>query len=276
MKRIRLFVIGLAAILVVFAMAADVSAQTAQNGIFKVVKIQGAARYWTTGNAASQPLKTGTILRPGTVIQTAANSYVDLVLNNPKAVGSSATVASTAPQSISYQPKAEQDAIRLFENTVLGVDKLTTLQTGADTVTETQLDLKVGRIFGTVKKLSASSKYEIKIPNGVAGIRGTIYFLDASGVLTVVSGSVLLAYYTPDGALVTQVVDAGQQFDSRTGQITSVPDSMLKDLLQLAHIFSLTQNMGPMNFTQDQTVFFVSPTHGRHKGPPFTPPGPPP
>jgi len=57
---------------------------------------------------------------------------------------------------------------------VLSIDKLTVDQTGVDTISDTQLDLKAGSIFGTVKKLAVGSKYEVKIPNGVAGIRGTI------------------------------------------------------------------------------------------------------
>ena len=57
-----------------------------------------------------------------------------------------------------------------MENSALGIDKLTSMDTGSDSVTETQLDLKAGHIMGSVKKLSAASKYEVKIPNGVAGI----------------------------------------------------------------------------------------------------------
>ena len=78
--------------------------------------------------------------------------------------------------------------VRIWENTLLGIDKLTETQTGADVVTETQLDLKAGHIFGTVKKMSAASKYEVKIPNGVAGIRGTVYDISAEGVVKVSVG----------------------------------------------------------------------------------------
>ena len=70
---------------------------------------------------------------------------------------------------LTYQPTAEQNIVRLWENTLMGVDKLTEMHTGADVVTETQLDLKAGHITGSVKKMSAASKYEVKMPNGVAG-----------------------------------------------------------------------------------------------------------
>ena len=83
--------------------------------------------------------------------------------------------------------------MRLWGNTLLSIDKLTSTQTGADEVTETQLDLKAGHIFGTVKKMSAGSKYEVKVPNGVAGIRGTVYDISADGVIKVLSGSCVVA-----------------------------------------------------------------------------------
>jgi hypothetical protein len=162
----------------------------------------------------------GDIIKAGTLIQTAAKSHVDLILGD-----GSAPVARPVPgEMISYQPMAEQNLVRLWENTLLGIDKLTITQTGADEVTETQLDLKAGHIFGMVKKMSAASKYEVKIPNGVAGIRGTIYDISAEGVVKVLVGSVVLAYVGPDGTVVTQVVMGLQQFDARTGVLMQLPD----------------------------------------------------
>jgi hypothetical protein len=158
-----------------------------------------------------------------------------------------------------YQPKTEQDAVRIFENTVLGIDKLTVDQTGADTVTETQLDLKAGSIFGAVKKLSAASKYEIKIPTGVAGIRGTIYFISADGVLRVLTGSVVLAYVSADGSVVTQVIAAGQQFDLRNAQFSSATGSALNDMRSLAKNFSPGLRWPPTILIPDHTLCPVSP-----------------
>src|SRR5262249_20234599 len=152
---------------------------------------------------------------------------------------------------------------RIFENTVLGIDKLTIDQTGADTVTETQLDLKAGSIFGTVKKLSAASKYEIKIPNGVAGIRGTIFSLSADGTLRTFSGSVVLAYVGADGSVITQVVPAGQQFDTHSGQMSPLAASVVTEMQTLASAFRLGSHLPPVFFTGDQTIHYVSPTRGR-------------
>ena len=196
MKRIRPLIGGLVAGVIALAMVTTLSAQTAQDGIAKVVKIKGSARYMNNTGGTWQPLRSGSVLKPGAIVQTASGSYVDVVLNNasaawsplPLASASGSPAASPPASGLAYQPKAEQDAVRIFENTVLSIDKLTIDQTGVDTVTDTELDLKAGSIMGTVKKLSTASKYEVKVPNGVAGIRGTIYWLSASGQLSVVQG----------------------------------------------------------------------------------------
>src|SRR5947199_36035 len=108
------------------------------------------------------------------------------------------------------------------------------LRTGADIVSETQLDLQRGRLFGNVKKMSAASRYEVKLPNGVAGIRGTIYTLSSDGVVQVLVGSAVIAYVGPDGNTVTQVVMGGQQFDARNGQVTPIPNFNQKEMVKLA------------------------------------------
>src|SRR5206468_9073375 len=121
-------------------------------------------------------------------------------------------------------PKAEQDVIRLMQDTVLALDKLAVVDTGADQVTDTQLDLRSGKIFGTVKKLSTASHYEIKLPNGVAGVRGTIYTISSSGVVQVLVGQVVISWTAPDGTVQTVTVNGGFQFDASTGLITPIPN----------------------------------------------------
>ena len=166
-------------------------------------------------------------------------------------------------RSRSYNPNADQNIVRLFENTVLQVDKLTSMETGAGTVSETQLDLQRGRIFGNVKKMSAASRYEVKLPNGVAGIRGTIYTLSAEGVVQVLVGSVVIAYVGADGNTVTQVVMGGQQFDAKTGQVTSIPDFNQKEMVKLAKESRIGPTTPATTFTVDHTIYYVSPTIGQ-------------
>jgi hypothetical protein len=217
MKETRRLLNSLVACGVVLAMVSTLAAQTVNQGAAKVVRLKGSARY-STGNNVWQPLKAGDVVKPGTMVQTAAKSSVDFVLGD----GSAPVARPVAGEMLTYQPTAEQNLVRLWENTLLSVDKMTVTETGADVVTETQLDLKAGHIFGTVKKMSAASKYEVKIPNGVAGIRGTTYDISAEGVIKVLAGSVVLAYVGPDGTVVTQVIMGSQQFDARTGVLSQI------------------------------------------------------
>ncbi len=269
MKETKSFVKSLLVCAVAVAMATSLSAQTAVSA--KVVRIQGNARY-TTGNNVWLPLKVGLKLKAGTVVQTAQNSKVDLVLGEGEATALRPAMASPK-ESLAYQPSSEQDTVRIFENSVLGVDKLTTMQTGADVVSETQLDLRAGRIMGNVKKMSAASKYEVKLPNGVAGIRGTIYWLSAEGVIKVLTGSVVLAYVGSDGTVVTQVVMGGQQFDARTGQLTQIPEADRQMLGKEVKAMGIGAAVVPTTFAVDHTVYFVSPTIDHHVSVQSPPPG---
>lgn len=250
---IQRLVVGVAAM----ALVAGATAQNANQATAKVTRIKGSARY-VSGNNVWQTLKVGQILGPGTTIQTAANSMVDVVLG----AGEAYAPRPTLGEYLYYQPLEEQNVVRIYADSVLALDKLTVAKTGADEVSETQLDLKAGSIFGKVKKLSAASKYEIKIPNGVAGIRGTIFFISADGILSVLVGSVVIAYVAPDGSVITQVVNGGYQFDARTGQITPLPDLKKQELTKTAQQAAIGLNPPPNTYPFDYTYKYISPTVG--------------
>ena len=221
MKETRSILNSLIACGVALAMVSTLAAQSGDQSAAKVVRLKGAVRS-STGNNVWQPLKVGDVVRPGTAIQTAADSRVDLVLGD-----ASAPVARPIPADMmSYMPMAEQNIVRLWENTLMGVDKLTEMRTGEAVVSETALDLKAGRITGSVKKMSAASKYEVKLPKGVAGIRGTVYecLAERDGVIKVREGSMVVAYTGANGSIVTQVVMSLQMFDIRTGTHSQIPD----------------------------------------------------
>ncbi len=266
MKTIRSLRNGLIVCGVALAMAATLSAQNVTQSKAKVVRIKGYARF-SVGNNVWQPLKAGEILRAGTVIQTGVEkgSFVDLVLGDVDAPVSSASGGAAATPVISrsfYQPTAEQNTVRVWENSLLGIDKLTSMETGAGPVTETQLDLKAGRIFGNVKKMSAASRYEVKIPNGVAGIRGTIYDITAEGVIRVAAGSVVLSFVGADGNPVLQEVPAGQEFDARTLKMSPLPASEQDMMLKLPRGIIETEGPPTVNVVPD-VLERLSPTTGK-------------
>lgn len=266
MKRTRSLVNGLFACAIALAMVTSLAAQTTE-GAAKVIRIKGPARF-STGNNVWQPLKVGDVLKAGTVIQTSteANSYVDLALGDgtapiPSAPSYTPSIATSSGGG--YQASAEQNIVRVFENSALGIDKLTMQQTGADEVTDTQLDLKAGRILGSVKKMSAASKYEVKLPNGVAGIRGTIYDISASGVVRVLTGSVVIAFVNSDGSVTTKVVTAGKQFNPTTGMVTDMTRADITALVKSWRSTIIVVN-APTTYTVDHTIYNVSPVRGGH------------
>ncbi|MFM2082061.1 MAG: hypothetical protein RL380_752 [Verrucomicrobiota bacterium] len=215
----------------IFAVAAAfcITAVTlnAAEGSARVSRVKGAAR-WSADNKNWKTLAEGDILKSGAVIQTASESWVDVILYD-------AEFTYSQPQPVVRQfnygvgQDAQQNVIRLRENTVLAIDRLFSQGTGSGNVTETQLDLRAGRVFGNVKKLSGASKYEVKLPNGVAGIRGTLFDLSANGILTVFFGSVAISYYDGSGQLVTKVVLANERLDLNTNQLTRLTGSEGKD-----------------------------------------------
>ncbi len=267
MKRNRSLTYAVIACGLALALTASLNAaQTVVDGAAKVIRIKGSARY-TTGNNIWQPVKLGAVLKPGTIIQTSKEkgSYVDLALGDgnaavPAEASGAVFTPSTPSSTSSYAPKAEQDIVRVTEDSALGIDKLTWEETGADVVTETQLDLKQGRIIGTVKKLTPASRYEIKLPNGVAGIRGTIYDITANGLVRVFAGTVVVAWVGADGSTVTKVVGPGKQFDPRTGEVTPIPGGEFKILQAIINdLRTGTLRTGKSNYTIDQTIYMVSP-----------------
>jgi hypothetical protein len=161
---------------------------------------------------------------------------------------------------LTYAPAAEQNMVRIWENSRMAIDKLTRTDTGADVVTDTELDLQAGHIFGSVKKMSAASKYEVKIPAGVAGIRGTVYDISVEGVIKCLVGSIYLNYVNSAGNQASQVIMGDQMFDVRTGVLQQLPDidrvGMLRTVGQLRTILIAAT---PLVYSVDRTLVLVSP-----------------
>jgi hypothetical protein len=147
--------------------------------------VRGTANYSTDRGSNWRDLKVGTKLKQNSVIRTAPGSVVDLFLSDNGPV------------------------VRVTENTTMGIDRLTIDSSGVEKIIETQLDLRSGRILGNVKKLAAASKYEVKTPQGVAGIRGTRYDISADGRVSITEGDAVVVYVI-GGRTSTANVRAGQ------------------------------------------------------------------
>ena len=259
---------------VAFMFANSVSAQSAKQGIVTVVRIQGEARY-SVGDNVWHPLIAGKTLAPGAVIQTAVDSTVDIVLGTvpvqvayPNSAFPTPAQASLAADPnvrgyVVYNPKVSQNVIRMYGNTVLAIDKLTFSDTGADVVGDTELDLRAGKIFGSVKKLSAMSEFEVKIPNGVAGIRGTSFFISADGTVTVTKGSVMISYASSNGTTTTITLPGSNGEMSYTPNVgySSNPEGNVVPN-DVGVIFS-----SPMVFVDNGVKVHVSPICGKSSPP---------
>jgi hypothetical protein len=216
MKSTQILFTWLAVVGLALATAGTASAQDGQRTA-EVVRLKGSARYSTDGGTW-QPLKIGTMLSNGAVIQTAEDSNVDVVFSE----GKSPVRRPRVGEFSSFSPTVSRDVIRIQADSVMAIDKMTATDTGADKITETQVDLRSGSLAGAVRKVSAASTFEIKIPNGVAGIRGTLFAITALGVIQCWEGSLAIAIGGgPDGPKV-EILEAGYQYDIRTGQITPV------------------------------------------------------
>jgi hypothetical protein len=181
------------------ALALLLAASAAQAAVGKAVvrAVRGTASYSEQGGDW-KPLKAGKVLDPGSSVKTGVASQVDLFLDENGPI------------------------VRVIEDSTLGIDKLDVDRTGAETVIETQLDLRQGTIQGVVKKLAAASKYEVRTPTTVAGIRGTEYEISANGVSHVIVGSVQIAYTNPvTKKISTHLVNEGQTFIPPTAPETS-------------------------------------------------------
>jgi hypothetical protein len=270
MKNIQiLFSAALCGLALVFTTAAF--AQDLKQGAVTVVRVQGVASYTLESGPTPNwiPLVAGKILMAGATIKTGPDSVVDLVLGKhvdmpqassvPDRIGPAAD--SPVRGLVTFTPAAEQNTVRMTSGTTLKIDKLTTSDTGVDTVSDTELDLQKGRIFANVKKLSAASQYLVKIPTGIAGVRGTFFGLDANGWCAVLRHQLDLAMFGTGGVVTTYSVGEGNMFDPSTDKTTPLPPDLLK-LLQ--EILAASTTIYPYNFSiaSPRTDVFVSSTSG--------------
>lgn len=172
-----------------------------------VVRVHGKARY-STDNQTWQPVKKGTVLQAGNVIQTAANSTLDIRLS-----GNEKDSRSTEPA---------EGILRLEADTLLGIDRLSVEGEGNVPPQDVELDLRAGQIAGNAGQLPAASHYEIKFAKGIAGVRNGVYHVSSSGFVAVPSGETVVVMLGTDGNPVTTVVSAGKQFNPNTGSVAKL------------------------------------------------------
>jgi hypothetical protein len=249
--------------------AVSAVAQSAMQGYGTVVRADGVVSY-SLGDNNWHPLQAGKYLPVGATIRTGHNGVVDVVLGKeirlPQAVERPDRI-SFAPDApvrgmINYKPSAQQNVIRVTPNTTISIDKLNITDTGADTVSDTELNLKEGKIFASVKKITGASQYLIKLPKGIAGVRGTLFSISADGTVACYEsqgGGVVLSLIGADGLPKTSLVLPGQLFTN--GGSVPLPADWADTMRSLFTALRTTY-FQVVDFSFDQTRCYVSPTQG--------------
>lgn len=156
----------------------------------KVQAIRAGAAQYTADGVVWNTVQVGSVLWSGTTIKTDAAGVVDLNLgkNGP--------------------------ALRLTPDTTLVIQTLDLMQGEGEAIATTALELPNGKIHAAVRKLSASSKYEIKTPVSTCGVRGTDVSCSSRGDFVVENGSGYTLYTPPGETQANQFqVPGGYTFD---------------------------------------------------------------
>ncbi|MCX7711691.1 MAG: FecR domain-containing protein [Clostridia bacterium] len=155
----------------------------------KITDLSGTVNVQKAGGEKKFSAFKGMSLSQGDSISTGKASWVELEIDNDKLV-------------------------KISENTQLGVAELAgSIESGDD---QTGLKLWFGKVWTNIKnKLNIRSKYEIRTPKTVMGVRGTQFFVsldDEKTVVAVLEGKVYSVTYTteqrPDGTVLERAVEA--------------------------------------------------------------------
>jgi hypothetical protein len=259
MKNYKIFlstVVGVGLMLASFASLADNDRQ----GVVTLVSLVGRAAYSLDGGHTWIPAVIGKELSPGALIRTEDKSMLSVLIGESMAdknIQMLQTMNRHAPAP-NLPPQIEKNIIVLRPNSILGVDKLVVPDTDPTVVSDCELDLKKGKLYASVKKVSPSSEYLVKVPNGVAAVRGTEFLLSADGnggdLCQVISGTVWLSITVldsngnpimgPNGSPAAPV-----QFSIGAGEEINISPALLSSLAQ-----AMSQPGGASPSTIDQIV----------------------
>ncbi len=204
MKRNRL----LHAFLLLSFLCLPLAAQAqSQRGTIRAFSVTGDVQIRNDATGAVRQLTRGEVFRDGHTIITGNGATATLVQSN----GSTIVVEPDTELSVAEFLQDPYDRTSLGSYTNLQEDP---------SQSQTRLRLNRGAASGNVKGLRSNSRYNIDLPTGSAGIRGTtwraVVFLDLeTGQMTTTvvnaDGSIVYAYDPGTGELVETEIPPGQQ-----------------------------------------------------------------
>ena len=225
----------------------------------KVFKIEGSAILYSS-DGTDRPLQRGDILKQGDGVVSAPVSSVTLVFSN----GSMLTVEENS--SITME-SLSQDAFaggKEYEQLSADPSKSNTL-----------VGLNYGKVSGEVKKLQNGSSFDVRTPLGTAAIRGTIYWV--SLFFNSERGEFVLIIHNANG-----IVDVISRY---AGQLDFGRNNTADTNYQSGGSEEKREVIPPTHYViirlSDRDPYFDTlidewKNNAAKKGPPFTPPGPPP
>jgi len=177
-----------------------------------------------------------------------------MALHNGDEFDGQTTIKTVGPDSVVNLSIAHNTSkVRVLPNTTMKIESLNFIG-GADGDSDTMLNLQSGTIVGSVEKLSRASHYEIRTPNGVAGIRGTDFAISveplADGTyrvtFTCVTGEVIAAAIVgADANPITQVLNTGESWTPGGGINKTVPELLEYYHKQILEIITIIQDLPP-------------------------------
>jgi len=172
--------------------------------MLQVMGILGRAQISREG-APFAPLLNGGQLRAGDVIRTGAGSAVDVAFGeNP-------------------------GTVRLTENSVLALDKISMDSTNE--TSEIELSLRSGELLGLSKEGPPDSRFEIKIPIGIARVLHGRYRVQARGYLALVEGKLLFAHVPPGGQPTAHNLNAPPAcYFTPVGGVRPAPSELVREI----------------------------------------------
>lgn len=209
----------------ILALAVNLAVAAPQAGRAKVVQVSGNAYL------GSAPASVGDEVGPGTIIKTGPASEILLNLG------------------------ANGGLTRVLEDSTLTIDELTVDTAGPETVVNTHLGLKTGKIQSQVNRLSSKSKYIVQTPTSTAAIRGTVFTTYANGAVLVWDGCVdVIVKDSQTGREARYNVCAGQMFDPSIPGVVPIPGNVTAPSFVMGVGTAPPIPVGPQ--------VFVSPTDG--------------
>lgn len=217
------------------ALSLSAAVASAVPGRAEVRKVTGRAS--VSNSTGTRSAAVGMELRSGDTITTELGSTVDLWLG------------------------LNGEALRVDPDSTLKLDTLDISNVRERTVT-TSLNLTKGGVTGhLVNKLTKASKYEIRTPSGVAGIRGTTFSLTPSGRLVVTVGVVNFTFVL-NGVTTTVTVQAGQKFtvgvDTTPQTATPAEVVAVNNVAAVIEKTTVTGTVGIFTVTADENPLNVS------------------